>query len=164
MVEDILEKSLVASIFNITWCACSNRALSCDFLIVVKIGLISKSFSKGMKSRLKSDTLSNMTLRRRGYLISHVLLKNWLTTADELSIYSSLPSVTLLISYVFTLTISNQPIVGSIIVIQVRLTLFLIIATTVCCFLIELLQLPIRSTCTVSHVFIYVMFLGGRCS
>ena len=42
-------------------------------------------------------------------------------------------------SYVDISTISNQPVVGSIIVLQVRITLFLMIAPHVFCCLIDLL-------------------------
>ena len=39
---------------------------------------MSKSYSKGVKSRLNSDPLSNTTLHGCGYLHSHVLLNSWL--------------------------------------------------------------------------------------
>ena len=109
------------------------------FFIVVKTGLISKSFSKGVKSRLNSDLLSNTTWRGRGYMHRHVLLNNWLTLADDLSVYSLLPVIFSSRSYVGISTISNQPVARSIIVLQVILTLFLMIAPPVCCCIINLL-------------------------
>ena len=45
------------------------------------MGLISKSFGKGMESCLNSDMYSNTNDCGRGYLISHVLL-NMLVTKD----------------------------------------------------------------------------------
>ena len=51
---------------------------------------MSKSYIKGVKSRLNSDMLSNTTWSGRGYLHSHMLLNNWLTLEDYLSMYSSL--------------------------------------------------------------------------
>ena len=58
--------------------------------------------------------------------------------------------------------ISDQPVVGSIIVIQVRLTLLLVILRTSRYCLVDLLYGPIGSTCTVSHGFSSAIFLGGR--
>ena len=92
--EDFLAILLVTSKFNIICCAHSTRALSSWFLIVVKTGLILKSFNKGENSYLNSYPLENTTFRRRGYMISHVLLKDCLTMEDCLSMYSSLPPIT----------------------------------------------------------------------
>ena len=117
-----------------------------------------------MKSRLNSDPLSKTTYCGCGYLLIHVLLNNWLTMADDLLIYSPLPPVTSSWSYVSTLMISTPPVAGSIIVMQVRLTVLLIIAPPGWCCLIDLLYGPIRSTCTVSHGFTSEMLLGGRYS
>ena len=55
MSKILLSRYLVTSIFNITWCTHSNRVLACVFLIVINTGLISKSFSKGVKYCLNSD-------------------------------------------------------------------------------------------------------------
>ena len=62
--------------------------------IVIETGLISKCFSKVVKHILNSDPLPNTTLRGHGFLLSHVVLNNWLTLADDLSMYSSLPPIT----------------------------------------------------------------------
>ena len=148
--------------FNITCCTRFTRELSCEFLIVTKIVLIPKSISKRMNYRLNSYTLSNKTLRRHWYLNSHVLLNDRLTLADELSTYSSLSKVTSLKSKVGTFSISKQTIADFTIVIWVILTLFLLIAPPSWCCLIGILYGPIRSTCIVSHVFSYTMFLVGR--
>ena len=115
------QDTLVTSIFNITWCTRSSWKLAYEFLIVVKTGLISKSFSKEMKSCLNSDPLSNKTLRGRGYLHSHVLLNNWLTLADDLYMYSWLPAVTSSRSNVGISKVSNQPVAWSIIATQFKL-------------------------------------------
>ena len=48
--------------FNITWCNCSTVVLAWGFLTDVKTVLISKSFSKVLKSRLNSEPLSNTNL------------------------------------------------------------------------------------------------------
>ena len=77
--------------------------------------------------------------------------------------YSSWRPVTSSRSNVGTLEISNQPVSGSIIVIQVRLKLFLMIAPPGYCCLIVFLYEPTRSTCKESHSFCSAMFLGGRC-
>ena len=53
----------------------------------VHMGSIFRSFSKGVKSRLNLDSLSNTTLRGCGYLHIHVLLNIWLTLADDLYMY-----------------------------------------------------------------------------
>ena len=80
---------------------------------------------------LNSDPLSNTTFRGHRYLHSHVLLNSWIDLADDLSIYSSLPDATSPRSNVDILNISNQPVAGSIIVMQVRLALFQMIAPPV---------------------------------
>ena len=161
-LNTLLARSLVTIIFNITCRTHSTGSLACDFFIAAKAGLISKSFSKGVKSCLNSDILSKTTLRGCGYLMSYLLLNNWLTLAYGLSMYSLLPPVTSLSSYFGNLMILNQPIAGLIIIIQVILTVFLIILPTKLCFLIDLLYGPIRSTFTESHGFSSAMFLGGR--
>ena len=69
-------------------CAQLERWLACGFLIDVRTGLMSKSSSNGMKSRLNSDPLSKTTRFGRGYLDNHVLLKSWLILAEVLSMYS----------------------------------------------------------------------------
>ena len=101
--------------FIITWCNRSNGELALGLLTDAKMVLISKSFSKGVKSHLNSDPLSNTTLRGRGYLHSHVLLKTWITLADDLSTHSSLSSATSSRSNVGIPMISSQPVAGSII-------------------------------------------------
>ena len=118
---------------------------------IVKMGLIPKNFRKGVKYSLNSDLFLNTTLRGCGYLHRNVLLNIWLTLSDDLSIYSLLPAVTSLRSNVGISTISNHPVAGSIIVMQVRLALFWMIATAGCYWLIDLLYGPIRSICTESH-------------
>ena len=128
----------------------------------VKKGLMYRSFQKLVKSCLKSDMLSNTALRGHEFLLSHILFNNWLTLVDDLSIYSPLLYVASLKSNVGTLMISNQPVAGSIIVMQVILALFLMISPPLFCCLISLLYLPSRPTCIVSHGFSSVMFLGGR--
>ena len=148
--------------FNITWCTRSTGALSWGFLTEVKTGLISNYFSKGVKSCLNSDPLSNTTLRGREYLHSHVLLIISITQEDDLSMYSSLPAVTSSWSNVGILKISNQPMVRSIIFMQVRLALSWMAMLHGCCCLIDLIYLPIRYTCTESHGFSSAIFLGGR--
>ena len=153
---------LVEILFNITWFTRSTRALACGFLIFDKTGLIPKYFSKVLKSCSNSYMLSNTTLRRCGYLIIHVMLNSWLSLADDLSIYSSLPPLTSLRSYVGTQAISNQPVVGFIIVMQLRLNLLIMIGPPVWCCLIDLLYGPISSTFTVSHGFSSAMFLDDR--
>ena len=161
--KTLLSRSLVTVIFNITSCTRSTRVLDCGFLIVVKKGLISKPFIKGVKSHLNSDPLSNTTLCERGDLHIHELFKNWLTLEDGLSMYSSLPAVTSLMLNVSISMISNQLVEGLIIFMEFRLTLFQIIAPPGCCCLIDLLYGPINSTCTESHSFSSATFLGGRC-
>ena len=135
----MLSRSFLTSIFNITCCTHSSGALAYGFLIVLKTGLISKSFSKVFKSRLNSYHLSNITWRGRGYLHIHVLLNSWITLVDDLSMYLSLPVVTSSSSYIGISKISNHPVAGSIIFLQVRPTLFLIMVPPVFCYLIELL-------------------------
>ena len=80
--------------FNITCYTLSTIALAWGFLTEVKMGLILESFSKRVKYHLNSDMLSNTTLRGCGYMHSPLLLNIWLTLADDLSIYSSLPAFT----------------------------------------------------------------------
>ena len=125
-----------------------NQSVSLGVLIIVKTGFISKSFIKGVKYHLNSDPLSNMTLHGRGYLLRRVLLNNWLTLADDLSTYSPLLPITSLKLYVGISKISNQPVVGSIIDIQVRLTLYIVISLPDFCCLIYLISGPMGSTCT----------------
>ena len=148
--------------FNITWCTHSTGVLSCEVLIVIKAGLIQKKISKGLKSHLNLDPLSNTTLRVCGYLLSYVLLNNWLTLANDLSIYSELPHVISSRSNVSTLTILNQHVSALIIVMKLRLTILLMIAPPGWCCIIDLLYGIIRPTCKVSHSFSSVMFLDGR--
>ena len=97
------------------------------------------------------------------YILSHVLLNNWLALEDNLYIYSSLAPVNSSSLYVGILTISNQPVAGYIIFMQGRLTLFLMIVLPRCCYIIDLLYSTIRSTFTESHGFISAMFLDVRC-
>ena len=129
----------------------------------VKTGLISKSFSKGVKSRLNSEPLSNTTLCGRGYLHSHVLLNSWITLADDLSMYSSLPSATPSRSNVGILNLSNHPVAGSIIFIQVGLEFLRFTVPPGCYCIIDFLYGLIRSTCTVYHGFSSTILLGGKC-
>ena len=108
------------------------------------------------------------------YIHIHVLLKNWLTIADDLSIYLLFPSVTSSRSNDGTLKISNQPVVGLITVIQARLKLLFIIAPPSCCCLIDLLYVPTRSTFNKPQGFSsetllsdrrpYMVFLFSNCS
>ena len=158
-----LSISLVTSVFYITCCTPSTGTLAWRFLTGFRTGLIPKYFSKVMKSRLNSDPLSNTTFCGRRYLHIHVLLNSWLTLADYLYMYSSLPIVTSLRSNVGISKISNQPVAGSIIGMQVRLAFLQIIAPPGFYFLVYLLYRPIRSTCTDSHFFNSAIFLGGRC-
>ena len=116
-----------------------------------------------LKSSLNLDPFPNTALCGRGYLLIHVLLNNRLVPSDELPVYSSLLPVTPSISYVGNSVISNQPIAGSIIVMQVRLPLFLMIVLPVLYCLIDLVYGPIRFKCTVSHGFSSAIFLGSRC-
>ena len=81
-------------------------------LVVFKTGVIYKFFKKGVKSRLNSYFLSNTAFFRCRYLLSHAKLNNWITLADDFSIYSSFPPITFPRSKVFTSTISNPPVVG----------------------------------------------------
>ena len=110
--------------------------------------------------------ISVLTLHPRGYrcryLNIHVLLNHWLTLLDDLPMYSPLPPVDSLRSNIVPSTISNQPIVGLIIVKQVILTLFLMIAPPGWFCLIYFLYGPIRSACTAPHGFSYVVSLDGR--
>ena len=92
--KTLLSRYLVTRIFNITWCTCSTGALVCEFLIVVNTSLIPESFSKGVKFCLNPDPLSNLTSRGNGYLLSRVLLNNWIILANDLYTYSSLLPVT----------------------------------------------------------------------
>ena len=147
----------------ITRCTHSTRALACGFLIIIKSGLILNSFIKGAKSRLNSFILSNTTLRGYGYLISPSLINNWITLVDYLSMYSSFIHITSSILNVKILTISNQPVSGFTVVIQMRLTYFLIISPPGWCCLIELIYGPIKTIYIISHGFRSAMILGGRC-
>ena len=137
-LKNLLSISLVTSIFNIIFCTRFTGALASVFF-VIKTGLISKSFIKGVRSRLNLDPLSNSTWRGCGYLHIHVLLNRWITLADDLYIYSSLTVVSSSRLKVSISKITNQPVAGSIIVLQVRPTLFIMIAPPVCCCLIELI-------------------------
>ena len=101
-----LSRSLVTIMFNVTRRTRSTVVLACGFFIVVKIGLIYKSFIKVVTSHLEPDPFSNTTFCWRRYLCSPVLFNNWLTLADNLSIYSSLPSVT---SYMSNVVTSAKP-------------------------------------------------------
>ena len=123
---------------SITWCKHSTGALDRGFSIVIKTGLIYKYFSKGVKSHLNSDPLSNTTLIARGYLHRNVLSNNWLTTEYYLSMYSSFIPVTSSRLNVGTSTILNQPIVESIFFMQARLKLLLMMAPHSCCFLMNI--------------------------
>ena len=138
-MKTLLSISLVTLIFNITWCTRSIGASSYGFLIVVKTGLISNSVRKGLESCLNSDPFSNTAWRSLGYLHNHVLLNNWITLSDGLSVYSLLLAVYSPRSYVGISTILNQHMAGSIIVLLDRSTLFLIIVPPVCCCLIDFL-------------------------
>ena len=149
--------------FNITWWTHSTIVLAWGFLTDIKTDLMSNSFSKGVKSRLNSDPLPNTTFRGCGYLHSHVLLNIWITLADYLSMYSSLPAVASSRSNIGISTTSNQPVTGSIIVIQVRLSSFCMIAPPGFCCLVDLLYVPIRSTFTKSHGCSSLIFLCGIC-
>ena len=51
------------------------QSISLWVFIVVKTGLISKSFSKGAKSSFKLRSFVKHDLRGRGYVNIHVLLK-----------------------------------------------------------------------------------------
>ena len=68
-----------------------------------------------------------------------LLFKNRINLSDDIYMHSSLPVVSSSRSYVGISTISNNPVVGFIIVLQVRPTLFLMIAPHVCCCLIDFL-------------------------
>ena len=57
---------------------------------VIMTGLILKYFSKGFRSRLNSNPLSNTTWHASDYLRIHVFLNSWLTLADDLYVYLSL--------------------------------------------------------------------------
>ena len=92
--KTFLSRSLVKIVSNITWCTRSTVVLACGFLVFVKAGLISKSFIKGLKYGLNPDPLSRTTLCGCRYLHIRAFLNNWLTLADDLSMYSSLPAVT----------------------------------------------------------------------
>ena len=147
----------------ITTCTPSTRALACGFLIIMKSGLILKSFIKGAKSRLNSFILSNTTLRGYGYLISPSLSNKRITLVDYLSMYSSFIHITSSILNVKILTISNQPVSGFTVVIQMRLTYFLMISPPGWCCLIELIYVSIRPIYFISHGFRSAIILGGRC-
>ena len=116
-----------------------------------------------MRSHLNSDLLSNTNFHGLGFIIIYVVLNNCIILIDYLSIYWSLSPVTSSRSYVSILKISDQPIAGSIIIIQERITLFPMIVPPGFCCLIYLLYVPISYTCTESHGFSSAMFLGGRC-
>ena len=100
------------------------------FLIVVNTGLISESFSNGVKSCLKSDPFSKHDFAWKGVSAKKMLLKNWLTLSDNLSMYLSLLPITSLRSYVGILNIFNQVVAGSIIIMQARIKLFLMLDLT----------------------------------
>ena len=139
-----------------------HQSVSLIFFIFVKAGFISKSFSKGLKSCLNSNPLSNTTLRGSGYLIIHLLLNNWLTLQNDSSMHSSLPPVTSSMLYVGIPEISHRPVAGLIISMQVRITLFLMIVPPGCCCLIYLVYEPIGYTCTKSHDFMSAILLYSR--
>ena len=88
------------------------------------MGLLLKSFSTGVKFRLMLEPFSDTILRGRGYLHSYLLLINWINLSDDLSIYSSMSIVTSSRSNIGISMILNQPVSGSIIVMQVRIALF----------------------------------------
>ena len=93
--------------------------------MVVHLGFMDKSFNRGTKSFLNSDPLSKTTFFGLGYLEIHVWSNSLLILADDLSMnvlsinsldFSSLSS---LIMKLGTSTISNHPVTGSNIGMQV---------------------------------------------
>ena len=92
----------------------------------------------------------------------HVLLNNWLTAEDYLSMNSFSPAATLFKSKQGTLMISNQPVTGSSIIMQVMLHYFWIIDLPGCHCLIDLLYEPIRSMSTKFHSFSSAILFNGR--
>ena len=80
------------------------------------MGVMEKSFNKGVKYHLNLEPLSKMTSCGCGYLYKNVLLNIWITLADNLSTYSLFPLATSSRSNQGTLTILNQPVAGPIIV------------------------------------------------
>ena len=103
-------RSCIRNIPPTTWCTLSSIVLDCEFLIVVGLGLISKSCNNGMTSLLNYELLSNRTYLGIGYLNNQASLNNCDTHADDSSFSG-------------TSEISNQPVTGSINVMAVSVSI-----------------------------------------
>ena len=123
--------------------------------------VIVKSLNKRVKYGFNLAPFSKATSCGYGYRYNHVLLNIWITLADNLSMYSLFTLDTSLRSNQGNLIISNQPVVGSTIFRQARLTPFLMIVPPGCCCLIDLEYGPIRSICIEYHSFDAAIIMGG---
>ena len=156
----MLSMSLVTNMLYITWFIRSTRVILCGFLIKMHMGVMEESFKNWVKYLLKLTLLSNTTLRLHGYLNNYVWLNIGITLVAYFSMYSLFPLDTLSGSKQGTLKILNQPVVGSIIFMQVRLISFFMIAPPGWCFLIDLEYEHIRYICTEFHSFNAAIILG----
>ena len=127
------------------------------------MGVMEKSFRKGVKYLLNLEPLPNTTFYGSRYLHNHVLLNIWINLADDFSMYSIFTFNTSSRLKQGTLTISNHPVKGSIILMQVRFTSFLMIAPPELCCILNLAYRPIRLICTNFYGFNAGIILGGRC-
>ena len=118
----------------------SSTAFACGFSIVVGVGLILNSSSKGKKSFLNSLPLSYITLRGRGYLDNQTLLNMLLAVALLGLDYGS--------SH-----ISNQPVAKS--------TKVIALSSNFSPVLVMTLYGPTQSTHTVSQGIRFIDFAGN---
>ena len=159
----MLSMSLVTNMLYITWFIRSTRVLLCGFLIEMHMGVMAESFKNWVKYLLKLTLLSNTTLRLHGYLNNYVWLNIGITLVAYFSMYSLFPLDTLSGSKQEPLKILNQPVVGSIFLMQVRLISFLIIKPPGWCCLIDLAYGIIRYICTNFHGFNTVTIVVDSC-
>ena len=153
--------SAVHSICHKTWCACSNIAFACGFLIRVGLCLIPYESHRYLKFNLNSLPLSYTKYQRLGYLLNQNLLANSamqyeLLLKISLHASNSLPSAVIVLSHWTrgNSTISNQLDARSIMVRAMKS--------------ITEPSLPLRvygpkkSTHIVLHG-VVIMVIGGRC-
>ena len=123
--------------------------------------VIVKSLNKRVKYGFNLAPFSKATSCGYEYRYNNVFFNTWIALADNLSMYSIFPLDTSLKSKQGNLIISNQPVVGSTIFRQARLTPFLMIVPPGCCCLIDLEYGPIRSICIEYHSFDAAIIMGG---
>ena len=121
------------------------------------------SFNKGVKSHLNLESLSNVTPYGCGSWITIFYWKSGLPLQTIfLCIYYFL-FITHWCQKQGTLTILNQAVAGSIIVMQNRIKYFLMIMPPCCCFIIDSEYVPIWFICIQFHIFNGSKILVSRC-